>query len=89
MTPKQQKAFVACGALRPKFGGFRGGPDNGFTNPQGNPPSSTGASTAGKSASYIMCLNTHGLPVQTMSDVQGLDAKNTKVIAAKKACVGK
>ena len=88
LTPAQQKAFTACAALRPSFGGFgRGGGTTGGVTPNGK-----GGGTApktGTSAAYIACLNTHGLPVQTPADIAGLDSQNTKVIAAEKACAGK
>ena len=81
LSPAQQKAFTACAALRPSFGGF-GGAGGG---PAGGGP----APKTGSSAAYIACLNTHGLPVQTPADIAGLDNQNTKVLAAEKACVGK
>ena len=81
LSPAQQKAFTACAALRPNFGGF-GGAGGG---PAGGGP----APKTGTSAAYIACLNTHGLPVQTPADIAGLDNQNTKVLAAEKACVGK
>lgn len=81
LSPAQQKAFTACAALRPSFGGF-GGAGGG---PAGGGP----APKTGSSAAYIACLNTHGLPVQTPADIAGLDNQNTKVLAAEKACAGK
>jgi len=98
LTPTQQKAFTACAALRPSFGGFGRGPGGGAPGaggagvPGGVTPNGKGGGIApktGTSAAYIACLNTHGLPVQTAADVAGLDAQNTKVIAAEKACAGK
>ena len=94
LTPTQQKAFTACAALRPSFGGFgRGGAGAGGAGAAGGvTPNGKGGGIApktGTSAAYIACLNTHGLPVQTAADVAGLDTQNTKVIAAEKACAGK
>ena len=98
LTPTQQKAFTACAALRPSFGGFGRGPGAGAPGagaagaPGGVTPNGKGGGIApktGTSAAYIACLNTHGLPVQTAADVAGLDSQNTKVIAAEKACAGK
>ena len=85
LSPAQQKAFTACAALRPSFGGFggAGGPGGGAGGPGGAAPKT------GTSAAYIACLNAHGLPVQTPADIAGLDNQNTKVLAAEKACVGK
>jgi len=88
LTPAQQKAFTACAALRPSFGGF----GNGGGGPTGGVPNGKSGGTApktGTSAAYIACLNTHGLPVKTVADIAGLDNLNTKVIAAEKACAGK
>jgi hypothetical protein len=99
LTPTQQKAFTACAALRPSFGGA-GGAGRNFA-PGARPTAATkGSKTAiapkaapapkkGTSAAYIACLNTQGIPVQTAADVKGLDNQNTKVIAAMKACAGK
>ena len=102
MTPAQQKAFAACAALRPSFGGFdrNGGgvtPDGrgGGIAPGGVAPGTTkvgGGATApktGTSAAYIACLNTHGIPVQSAAQIAGLDSQNSKVLAAEKACAGK
>jgi hypothetical protein len=83
MTPKEQKAFNACASLRPKFNRGEGG---GF----GQGATTNGVAPAlGTGAAYIACLNTQGLPVQSMTDVQGLDSQNSKVKAAMKACAGK
>ncbi|HEY4898601.1 MAG TPA: hypothetical protein VIH79_02655 [Candidatus Nanopelagicaceae bacterium] len=82
LTPSQQKAFTACAALRPTFNGFGG------KTPAPKTPT-TKKSKIGTSAAYIACLNKHGLPVQTASEIAGLDSQNTKVIAAEKACLGK
>ena len=94
LSPAQQKAFTACAALRPSFGGFR--PDNGGTKPGANAPGTTtmggGAPTApktGSSPAYFACLKSHGLPVTTAAQVAGLDNQNPKVLAALKACAGK
>ena len=100
LTPTQQKAFVACAALRPAFRGFggngatRGGPGGAF-QPGSKTPASKVPTTpnvapkTGTSAAYIACLNAHGLPVQTAAEIAGLDSQNTKVAAAEKACAGK
>lgn len=82
LTPSQQKAFTACAALRPTFSGFGG------KTPTPKTPT-TKIPKIGTSAAYIACLNKHGLPVQTASEIAGLDSQNTKVIAAEKACLGK
>lgn len=87
LTPTQQKAFTACAALRPSFGGF-GGAAGGNGKGGGTAPGAIAPRT-GSSPAYIACLNTHGLPVQTPADIAGLDNQNTKVIAAEKACAGK
>ena len=96
LTPTQQKAFVACAALRPAFRGFggngatRGGPGGAFQPGSKIPSSKTPtAPKTGTSAAYIACLNAHGLPVQTAAEIAGLDSQNTKVIAAEKVCAGK
>ncbi len=97
MTPAQQKAFAACAALRPSFGGFgrgdaTGAPTGGTPNGKsgGIAPKGGGiAPKTGTSAAYIACLNSHGLPVKTAAEIAGLDNQNTKVIAAEKACAGK
>ncbi len=88
LTAAQQKAFTACAALRPSFGGF--GPGTG--KPGGTTPNGKDGTTApktGTSAAYIACLNTRGLPVHSAVDIAGLDNQNTRVIAAEKACAGK
>ena len=87
LSPAQQKAFTACAALRPNFGGF-GGAGGGNGKGGGIAPGGIAPKT-GTSAAYIACLNTHGLPVQTPADIAGLDNQNTKVLAAEKACAGK
>jgi len=97
LSPAQQKAFTACAALRPSFGGFR--PDDGGTNPGAIAPGTTklggGTSTVpttpktGTSPAYFACLKSHGLPVTTAAQVAGLDNQNPKVLAALKACAGK
>jgi hypothetical protein len=102
LTPTQQKAFTACAALRPSFGGFGGGdggvaPDGrgGGIAPGGIAPGTTnlgGGTTVpktGTSAAYFACLKTHGLPVTTPAQAAGLDIQNPKVLTALKACVGK
>ena len=85
MTPAQQKAFAACAALRPSFGGFGADGRSGGIAPKGGGI----APKTGTSPAYIACLNTHGIPVKTAAEIAGLDSQNTKVIAAKKACAGK
>ena len=91
MSPTQAKAFAACAALRPSFGGFnRGAGANGGTNPAGAPGGATGTvPKTGTSATYIACLNAHGLPVTSAAQIAGLDKQNSKILAALKACVGK
>ena len=101
LSPTQQKAFAACAALRPSFGGFDG---NGDVRPDGRggglapgavTPGTTklgGGTTTpktGTSAAYFACLKVHGLPVTTAAQVAGLDTQNPKVLAALKACAGK
>jgi hypothetical protein len=86
LTPKQQKAFTACAALRPSFGGFGKGA------PAGATPDGHGGGIApktGSSAAYIACLKSQGIPVTSAADIAGLDNQNPKIIAAEKACVGK
>ncbi len=87
MTPAQQKAFTACAALRPNFGGF-GGAGGGNGKGGGTAPGAIAPKT-GTSAAYFACLNAHGLPVTTPAQIAGLDNQNTKVLAAEKACAGK
>jgi len=95
LSPAQQKAFTACAALRPSFGGFNrgagatGGASGGAG--QGTNQATTGgaAPKTGTSAAYIACLNSHGLPVTSAAQIAGLDKQNTKILAALKACVGK
>ncbi len=92
MTPAQQKAFAACAALRPSFGGFGADGRSGGIAPKGGAIAPKGGGIApktGTSPAYIACLNTHGIPVKTAAEIAGLDSQNTKVIAAKKACAGK
>lgn len=91
LSPTQAKAFAACAALRPSFGGFnRGAGANGGTNPAGAPGGATGTvPKTGTSATYIACLNAHGLPVTSAAQIAGLDKQNSKILAALKACVGK
>ena len=91
MSPTQAKAFAACAALRPSFGGFnRGAGANGGTG-QGTNPGSTGgaAPKTGTRAAYLACLKAHGLPVTSAAQIAGLDKQNSKILAALKACVGK
>ena len=102
LSPAQQKAFTACASLRPKFSGFgggQGGQGGGFNRPGGaNGGSTTNGSTSGgtatlpktgTSAAYLKCLNAHGLPLTSSSQIAGLDNQNPKIIAALKACAGK
>ena len=98
LSPAQQKAFTACAALRPSFGGNGGvRPDGrgGGIAPGGVAPGTTnlgGGTTApktGTSPAYFACLKSHGLPVTTAAQVAGLDNQNPKVLAALKACAGK
>lgn len=90
LTPEQQKAFTACAALRPSFGGFDRVPGAGGTQ-TGAPKVNPGAviPKSGIGAAFIACLNAHGIPVKAATDVAGLDVQNTKVIAAMKACSSK
>ena len=95
LSPAQQKAFTACAALRPSFGGFNrgagatGGASGGAG--QGTSQGATGGVVpkTGTSAAYLACLNSHGLPVTSAAQIAGLDKQNTKILAALKACVGK
>jgi hypothetical protein len=90
LTPAQQKAYTACAALRPSFGGFgRGGGTGAPTGGIPNGKSGGVAPKTGTSAAYIACLNTHGLPVKSAAEIAALDNQNTKVIAAEMACAGK
>jgi len=98
LTPAQQKAFTACAALRPSFGGNGDvQPDGrgGGIAPGGVAPGTTklgGGTTTpktGTSAAYFACLKAHGLPVTTVAQVAGLDTQNPKVLAALKAGAGK
>ena len=97
-SPAQQKAFTACAALRPSFGGngdVRPDGRGGGIAPGGVAPGTTnlgGGTTApktGTSPAYFACLKSHGLPVTTAAQVAGLDNQNPKVLAALKACAGK
>ena len=91
LSPAQQKAFTACAALRPSFGGFNRGAGANGGAPQGTTPGTTGgvAPKTGTSAAYLACLNAHGIPVTSAAQIAGLDKQNSKILAALKACVGK
>jgi len=91
LSPAQQKAFTACAALRPSFGGFNRGAGASGGAGQGTSQGATVgvAPKTGTSAAYIACLNSHGLPVTSAAQIAGLDKQNSKILAALKACVGK
>lgn len=95
LSPAQQKAFTACAALRPSFGGFNrgtgttGGASGGAGKGTNQGAKGGSAPATGTSAAYIACLNAHGLPVTSAAQIAGLDKQNSKILAALKACVGK
>lgn len=55
----------------------------------GSKPKTVSTPKAGTSIAYIACLNAHGIPVTTASQLAGLDNQNTKILATEKTCAGK
>ena len=91
-SAKQQAAMSKCASLRPSFGGGRG-----FGGPGGAPgtagaPGAGGPGVANNPANvtaYIACLNTNGVNVSALADIQGLDRESPKIAAALAACRSK
>ena len=92
LSAKQQAAMSKCASLRPSFGGGRG-----FGGPGGAPgtagaPGAGGPGVANNPANvtaYIACLNTNGVNVSALADIQGLDRESPKIAAALAACRSK
>ena len=95
LSAKQQAAMTKCASLRPAFGG--GGGRSGFGGANGAPngaPNGAGpaggfggvANTPANVAAYISCLNTNGVNVSALADLQGLDRQSPKIAAALAAC---
>ena len=82
LSAKQQAAMSKCASLRPSFGGGRGfgGPGAGGPGVANNPANVT---------AYIACLNTNGVNVSALADIQGLDRESPKIAAALAACRSK
>jgi hypothetical protein len=47
------------------------------------------ANTPANVAAYIACLNTNGVNISALSDLQGLDRQSPKIAAALAACRAK
>ena len=95
LSAKQQAAMSKCASLRPSFGGGRGfgapgGPGAG--GPGAGGPGAGGPGVANNPANvtaYIACLNTNGVNVSALADIQGLDRESPKIAAALAACRSK
>ena len=83
LSAKQQAAMSKCASLRPSFGGGRGfGAPGG---PGAGGPGAGGPGVANNPANvtaYIACLNTNGVNVSALADIQGLDRESPKIAAA-------
>lgn len=89
LSAKQQAAMAKCASLRPTFGrGGFGGPANSGTNSGGGFGGGV-ANTPANIATYISCLNTNGVNISTLADLQGLDRQSPKIAAALAACRSK
>ena len=90
LSAKQQAAMSKCASLRPSFGGGRGfGAPGG---PGAGGPGAGGPGVANNPANvtaYIACLNTNGVNVSALADIQGLDRESLKIAAALAACRSK
>ena len=90
LSAKQQAAMSKCASLRPSFGGGRGfGAPGG---PGAGGPGAGGPGVANNPANvtaYIACLNTNGVNVSALADIQGLDRESPKIAAALAACRSK
>ena len=87
LSAKQQAAMSKCASLRPSFGG-----DRGFGGPGAGGPGAGGPGVANNPANvtaYIACLNTNGVNVSALADIQGLDRESPKIAAALAACRSK
>ncbi len=87
LSAKQQAAMSKCASLRPSFGGGRG-----FGGPGAGGPGAGGPGVANNPANvtaYIACLNTNGVNVSALADIQGLDRESPKIAAALAACRSK
>jgi hypothetical protein len=94
LSAKQQAAMAKCASLRPAFGGGRGfgGPGGTAGAPGAGAPGIGGpgvANTPANVTAYIACLNTNGVNVSTLADLQGLDRQSPKIAAALAACRSK
>ena len=90
LSAKQPAAMSKCASLRPSFGGGRGfGAPGG---PGAGGPGAGGPGVANNPANvtaYIACLNTNGVNVSALADIQGLDRESPKIAAALAACRSK
>ena len=87
LSAKQEAAMSKCASLRPSFGGGRG-----FGGPGAGGPGAGGPGVANNPANvtaYIACLNTNGVNVSALADIQGLDRESPKIAAALAACRSK
>ena len=89
LSAKQQAAMTKCASLRPAFGrGGFGGPATGGANSAGGLGGGV-ANTPANVATYIACLNTNGVNISTLADLQGLDRQSPKIATALAACRSK
>jgi hypothetical protein len=91
LSAKQQAAMTKCASLRPAFGrgfGGRGGGAGGM-GAAGAGGFGGVANTPANVAAYIACLNTNGVNIAALSDLQGLDRQSPKIAAALAACRSK
>ena len=92
LSAKQQAAMSKCASLRPSFGGGRGFGGPGAGGPGAGGPGAGGPGVANNPANvtaYIACLNTNGVNVSALADIQGLDRESPKIAAALAACRSK
>lgn len=90
-SAKQQAAMAKCASLRPAFGRGGGGPggNGAFGGQRGAGGFGGVANTPANVAAYIACLNTNGVNVSTLADLQGIDRQSPKVASALAACRSK
>ncbi len=97
LSAKEQAAMAKCDSLRPAFGRFGGNPPGGAP---GNAPSTAptfgdqGAkggvpNTPANVAAYIACLNTNGVNVTSLADLQAVDRQSPKIAKALETCRAK
>ena len=95
LSAKQQAAMAKCASLRPAFGrggfgrGGMGGAGMGGAGMGGFGAGGGVANTPANVAAYIACLNTNGVNISALSDLQGLDRQSPKIAAALAACRAK